>query len=281
MSEESSPDVTSLTVQLLSAYLANNTVASDDLAGLIATTRAALSAQVSVDEPAAEQTYEPAVSLRKSLSSRDHIISLIDGKPYKMLKRHLLGHGLSPAEYRARYNLPADYPMVAPAYSDRRREVAMNLGLGRKDTKPTATPDVPEKASEGVESSGAKRGRKAKSLPDAVALSTATEGAAETTAQTPTRAKAAQKAPRAVKAKVAKAADLTQDVAAPTPAAPEGAVPEVKPKRTRAPKAAVTKDVTTKADAPKQGKPKSDTVAKAARPKRMVRTPEDTSKSPA
>jgi predicted transcriptional regulator len=57
---------------------------------------------------------------------------MIDGKPYKTLKRHLSGHGLTPEGYRARYNLPASYPMVAPAYSERRREVAMKLGLGHK-----------------------------------------------------------------------------------------------------------------------------------------------------
>src|SRR3546814_6088442 len=66
------------------------------------------------------------------LASRDAIISLIDGKPYKTLKRHLSSHGLSIAEYRARYNLPASYPMVAPAYSEHRRNVANRLGqIGR------------------------------------------------------------------------------------------------------------------------------------------------------
>jgi predicted transcriptional regulator len=132
MSDDASTDVTSLTVQLLSAYLSNNTVPSGDLAELIATTRSALAAKAVVDTVVEEETYEPAVSVRKSLGSRDFIISMIDGKPYKMLKRHLSLHGLTPAEYRARYNLPSDYPMVAAAYSERRREVAKTLGLGRK-----------------------------------------------------------------------------------------------------------------------------------------------------
>ena len=77
-------------------------------------------------------TYEPAVSVRKSLGSRERILSLIDGKPYATLKRHLGRHGLTPQQYRARYGLRDDYPMVAPAYAERRRELAKAIGLGRK-----------------------------------------------------------------------------------------------------------------------------------------------------
>jgi predicted transcriptional regulator len=80
----------------------------------------------------AETSHAPAVSVRKSLASRDRIISLIDGKPYSTLKRHLAGHGLTPAQYRERYGLAADYPMVAPAYAEKRRELAKKIGLGRK-----------------------------------------------------------------------------------------------------------------------------------------------------
>ena len=76
--------------------------------------------------------YVPAVSARKSLASRDHIISLIDGKPYKTLRRHLAGHGLTPEQYRERYNLKSDYPMVAESYSEARRDMAKRIGLGRK-----------------------------------------------------------------------------------------------------------------------------------------------------
>jgi predicted transcriptional regulator len=76
--------------------------------------------------------YEPAVSVRKSLGSKDHIISLIDGKPYKTLRRHLSGHGLTPEQYRERYNLKPDYPMVAESYSETRRAMAKKIGLGRK-----------------------------------------------------------------------------------------------------------------------------------------------------
>jgi predicted transcriptional regulator len=136
-------DVAALTVQLLSAYLANNTVASDDLADLIRTTRAALTEDAVVDDPAPEpETFTPAVSVRKSLASPEHIISLIDGKPYKTLKRHLSSHGLTPDTYRSRYNLPATYPMVAPDYAAHRRAVAQKIGLGSR--KPAAGADAAE-----------------------------------------------------------------------------------------------------------------------------------------
>ena len=127
---------TELTVELLSAFLANNPVRGEVLPALIASTHAALrSATATADEPiAAPQSdpRQPAVTVRKSLASRDTIISLIDGKSYKSLKRHLTRHGLTPDEYRSRYGLSASYPMVAPTYSEARREIAKRLGLGRK-----------------------------------------------------------------------------------------------------------------------------------------------------
>jgi len=140
-------DLTELTVELLSAFVANNNVRVDDLPALIASTHAALSG---LSGPGSEtgggtpETYQPAVTARKSLANRDFIISLIDGKPYKSLKRHLTGHGMTPEEYRSRYNLPATYPMVAPGYSDARREVAKRLGLGRKPRVPAAGDDAPK-----------------------------------------------------------------------------------------------------------------------------------------
>jgi predicted transcriptional regulator len=87
------------------------------------------------DAPApveAPAEYTAAVSVRKSLASKDHIISMIDGKPYKTLRRHLATHGMTPAEYRERYGLKADYPMVAENYSESRRAMAKKIGLGRK-----------------------------------------------------------------------------------------------------------------------------------------------------
>ena len=76
--------------------------------------------------------YSPAVSIRKSLASKDHIISMVDGKPYKTLRRHLATHGMTPGEYRERYGLKSDYPMVAENYSESRRAMAKKIGLGRK-----------------------------------------------------------------------------------------------------------------------------------------------------
>ncbi len=139
MTEQAQPNLTELTVDLMAAFVSNNSVGSRDLPELIASTHAALAAlNDQKAEPAAEPQaepkpeYPPAVTARKSLGKREHILSMIDGKPYKTLKRHLSRHGLTPDQYRARYKLPADYPMVAPAYSEARREVAKRLGLGRK-----------------------------------------------------------------------------------------------------------------------------------------------------
>lgn len=138
-------DVPALTVQLLSAYLANNTVPSEGLADLIRTTRAALTEDTAEAHVEAEpETFTPAVSVRKSLASSQHIVSLIDGRPYKTLKRHLAAHGLTPESYRSRYNLPASYPMVAPDYAANRREVARRIGLGsRRASSSDAVQDAP------------------------------------------------------------------------------------------------------------------------------------------
>ncbi len=87
-------------------------------------------AEAPTPEPSAE--YTPAVTARKSLASKDHIISMIDGKPYKTLRRHLATNGMTPAEYRERYGLKSDYPMVASNYSESRRAMAKKIGLGRK-----------------------------------------------------------------------------------------------------------------------------------------------------
>ncbi len=134
--DQSQPDLTTLTATIVSAFASHNALRGKDLPKLIAKTHAALAGLGSAQagEPAAEaaEEFTPAVSARKSLGKREVILSMIDGKPYKTLKRHLSRHGLTPDDYRARYKLPADYPMVAPAYSEARRDVAKRLGLGRK-----------------------------------------------------------------------------------------------------------------------------------------------------
>ncbi len=83
-------------------------------------------------QPEAEPAFVRAISVRKSLASNDHIISMIDGKPYRTLTRHLSSNGLTPAEYRERYALKPDYPMTAPSYSEARRAMAQRIGLGLK-----------------------------------------------------------------------------------------------------------------------------------------------------
>lgn len=146
MADNEQPDVATLTVQLLSAYLANNTVAHTDIADLVRTTKAALiEEKASVPAQAEAPVHTPAVSARKSLAASGHILSLIDGKAYKTLKRHLSKHGLTPDSYRERYNLPATYPMVAPDFAAERRAIAKKIGLGRRPAAAVAASDAPAK----------------------------------------------------------------------------------------------------------------------------------------
>ena len=147
MTDVDQSNLTSLTVDLLSAYVTNNTVEHGALPELIRSTHAALKVIDAPEPPAPEEPdYKPAVNVRKSLSSDSHILSLINGKPYQTLKRHLSKHGLTAEQYRERYGLPKTYPMVAKAYSESRRAIAEKLGLGRRvkgaqtDTAPTAAP---------------------------------------------------------------------------------------------------------------------------------------------
>jgi len=150
-----------LATDLTIAWLSNpNTRASaDEVADILLkmhdTIRGLASRSEQEQDPPAEE-YIPAVSVRKSLASKDHLISMIDGKPYKTLRRHLSGHGLTPEQYRTRYNLAPDYPMVAPNYSEARREMARHIGLGRKrkvtaalaPAKPRGRKKAPEASAE-------------------------------------------------------------------------------------------------------------------------------------
>jgi predicted transcriptional regulator len=133
MSQESN-DVTelliTLTADIVAAHVSNNSVAVSDVSTLISNVHAALS-RVSGPAVVAETALEPAVPIRNSVK-RDFIVCLDDGKKLKMLKRHLMTHyGMTPEDYRAKWGLPADYPMVAPAYAEQRRELAKSIGLGR------------------------------------------------------------------------------------------------------------------------------------------------------
>lgn len=129
-----------LAAELTAAWLANpNTrTTADEVPAFLASMHAAVidlsGAPAGPPETVVAPSYEPAVTVRKSLASPDHIVSMIDGKPYRTLRRHLATNGLTPEEYRKRYDLKADYPMVAPAYSESRRALAKSIGLGRKAT---------------------------------------------------------------------------------------------------------------------------------------------------
>jgi len=135
-----SPNLVELAAELTIAWLgnANNRASAEEVPEFLRKMHATISelsdAQVGAEEAPASQPNEhiPATTARKSLASKDHIISMIDGKPYKTLRRHLSTHGLTPEEYRARYNLKPDYPMVAENYSKQRRDMAKKIGLGSK-----------------------------------------------------------------------------------------------------------------------------------------------------
>jgi predicted transcriptional regulator len=119
-----------LTADIVAAHVSNNSVAVSDLPVLISNVHNALSG-LAGPTAAPQVPLEPAVPIRSSIK-RDFIICLEDGKKLKMLKRHLMTHyGMTPDDYRAKWGLAADYPMVAPAYAEQRRDLAKAIGLGR------------------------------------------------------------------------------------------------------------------------------------------------------
>ena len=120
-----------LTSDIVAAHVSNNNVEVNELPSLISNVYGALSG-LGQQVIETEERPEPAVSVRSSVKP-DYIICLEDGKKLKMLKRHLMTHyNMTPEQYRVRWNLPADYPMVAPNYAEKRRELAKKIGLGRK-----------------------------------------------------------------------------------------------------------------------------------------------------
>ena len=123
-----------LTAEIVAAHVGNNNVAVSDIAQLITKTHAAL-AVLGVQNPHKNAKPEPAVEIGASVKP-DYIICLEDGKRFKTLKRHLMKfYGLTPGDYRAKWNLPADYPMVAPNYTAARSAIAYKTGLGRNRGK--------------------------------------------------------------------------------------------------------------------------------------------------
>lgn len=121
-----------LTADIVSAYVSNNPVPMAELTSLIGDVSAALNRLSTGPVEEVEEPQKPAVNPKRSVQN-DHIVCLEDGKRFKSLKRHLLSHhGMTPNEYRLKWNLPPDYPMVAPGYSAARSELAKRMGLGRK-----------------------------------------------------------------------------------------------------------------------------------------------------
>jgi predicted transcriptional regulator len=128
---EMSETLITLTSDIVAAHVSNNTVSVDEIGGLIGNVYNALA---SLGHPVVAEAVlpEPAVSIRSSIKP-DYIVCLEDGKKLKMLKRHLMTHyQMTPDQYRARWSLASDYPMVAPNYAEKRRELAKKIGLGRK-----------------------------------------------------------------------------------------------------------------------------------------------------
>ena len=129
-----------LTVRIVSAHVGHNNVAQADLPALIAQVYGALSSLGKAAESTAPVRPEPAVSIRKSITP-DYLVCLEDGKKLKMLKRHLASaYNMTPDQYRERWGLQADYPMVAPNYAQQRSELAKTIGLGRRPSAPPPAP---------------------------------------------------------------------------------------------------------------------------------------------
>ena len=168
--EQSDTNAVKLATELTIAWLSNsNTRANaNEIPDFLRTMHAAVTgltgAEVSSSEAAPEAEHVPAVSVRKSLASKNHIVSLIDGRPYKTLRRHLSKHGLTPDDYRRRYGLKPDYPMVAPAYAESRRELATKIGLGRKRKQEDGGEQAPQEqgGAEQAPSPKPRRGRRPK-----------------------------------------------------------------------------------------------------------------------
>ncbi|MEH3107945.1 MAG: MucR family transcriptional regulator [Sphingomonas fennica] len=131
MADENGGDLLTLTADIVAAHVSNNSVAVGDVPQLIEKVYASLQGLgTPQEEPVAE--LKPAVPVRSSVKP-DYIVCLEDGKKLTMLKRYLrTNYGMSPEDYRAKWSLPADYPMVAPNYAAKRRDLAHSIGLGRK-----------------------------------------------------------------------------------------------------------------------------------------------------
>ena len=137
---EDKPELLEMTADIVSAYVGNNTVSAETLPSLIASIHAALSGVSNGPVEAEPEPKEPAVPIRKSIAP-DFLICLEDGRKFKSLKRHLrTKYNMSPEEYRAKWGLAKDYPMVAPNYAKARSDLAKQMGLGQGGRKPARAP---------------------------------------------------------------------------------------------------------------------------------------------
>lgn len=135
LSMDDKSEIIEMTADIVSAYVGNNSVAAADLPSLILNIHRALSGVTNMPEPVEANAKEPAVSLKRSITP-DYLICLEDGRKFKSLKRHLrTKYNISPEEYRAKWGLPKDYPMVAPNYAKARSELAKQMGLGQGGRK--------------------------------------------------------------------------------------------------------------------------------------------------
>ncbi len=124
--------VLEMTSEVVSAYVSNNPVSTNELPGLVGEVYSALAKASNLGNAQPAERAKPAVSIKKSIND-DYLICLEDGKKFKSLKRHLRSHfDISPEEYREKWGLPMDYPMVAPNYAKARSRLAREMGLGRK-----------------------------------------------------------------------------------------------------------------------------------------------------
>jgi predicted transcriptional regulator len=135
-SEQTGVDFASITANIISSYVANNSFHRNELPAVIASVHMALQSLVAPQQVGRAKP-QPAVAVRKSVTP-DFLISLEDGKPYKSLKRHLTRLGLTPQAYREKWSLPPDYPMVASNYALQRSQLAKSMGLCEKRSKLTA-----------------------------------------------------------------------------------------------------------------------------------------------
>jgi predicted transcriptional regulator len=237
-------ELVTLTADIVSAHVANNHVAAGEIASLIGAVHQAL-AGLGAPVAASTEAGKPqaATSQRKSIANSGHILSMIDGKPYKMLRRHIGQHGYTPESYRAAFGLPRDYPMVARDYAEQRRQLAHKIGLGRKPKAAGAAPaakpaKAPAAKTAAAPKAAAPKAVKAPAKPAATkapAAKTAATKVAKAPAKAPAKAAAAAKAPAAPKVAKAPAKAPAKTAAAKAPAAKAPAKAPAKARKTLKP----------------------------------------------